>query len=38
VYYHSEYLVDATEWLFEEDLDGEDLKIPVYHTKHGEFD
>ncbi|KAF8969171.1 fatty acid synthase [Flammula alnicola] len=39
--YHSQYLVDATEKLIEEDLEGEelwdakDLKIPVYNTEDG---
>ncbi len=41
--YHSEYLIDATEKLVEEDLEGEelwkatDLKIPAYNTETGEY-
>ena len=41
--YHSEYLIDATEKLIEEDLEGEelwkatDLKIPVYNTETGKY-
>lgn len=41
--YHSEYLVDATNKVINEDLAGEELwkaselEIPVYHTEDGEF-